>query len=208
MRTQTFRKALALTAGAIGWLTLAGGQARAALIVSAPTINVFTGTTGTFDVLLQNTGPSVVSIGGTSFGIMTTNPGITFTLANISTVTSYIFAGNSLFGPDITISSGTSLVASDSANSPISVNVASGATVGLGHVTYVISAGAAAGTFAITFSPAATSLSTGAGANIPITTLTNGSISVTATPEPASLSLVGGLAVLAGVLFKKKQAAR
>ena len=203
MRTQSIKKTLALAAGVIGLAILTTGQAEAALIVSAPSLTALTGSSGTFDILLQNTGPSAVSIGGFSFGISTTNPGITFSVANISTGTVYIFNGNSLFGPDIRISSGTSLTASDSANSPISVNVLANSFVGLGHVSYSITGGAATGLFAITFSGPATSLSTAFGTNIPITTLSNGSINVIATPEPATLGLVGGLVLVAG-LFRKR----
>ena len=205
MRTQSISKTLALATGVIGLISLATGRADAALIVSAPSLVALTGTSGTFDVLLQNTGPSAVSIGGFSFGISTTNPGITFTVANISTGTTYIFNGNSFFGPNITISSGTSLTASDSADTPTSVSVLANSFVGLGHVAYSISGGAATGSFAITLSGPATSLSTATGTNIPVDTLTNGSITVSATPEPASLGLVGGLVLALGLLAKKKR---
>ena len=96
---------------------------------------------------MQNTGGASVASGGFSFGISTLNPGITFKVADISTV---IFARDSLFGPNIQTSTGTALVASDNPALATSFPVGSGATVGLGHGAYLISAGAATGPFTIT----------------------------------------------------------
>jgi hypothetical protein len=202
MKTQFLGRALAL-AGAAGFLIAGSQRADAALIVLAPSISDVTGSSGTFDVVLLNTGAAAVSIGGFSFGVSTSNPGITFTLATISTASTYIFAGDSLNGPNIDTSTGTALVASDNPFIASSYAVGSGAAAGLGHVSYSISGGAATGTFAITLSPAATSLSDAAGSNIPITALTDGSINVTAAPEPSTLGLAGALALLACVVLKR-----
>jgi hypothetical protein len=116
----------------------------------------------------------------------------------------YIFGIDSLFGPDIAITTGTSLTADDNPASVGSYAVAAGETVGLGNVSYSISSASPYGQFAITFSPFPTSaLADAAGANIPITTLTNGSLDVT--PEPSAILLtLGGL--LAGLSLRKTSA--
>jgi hypothetical protein len=61
-----------------------------------------------------------------------------------------IFSGDSLFGPIIDTTTGMSLIASDNPGIASSFPIASGATVGLGHVSYSIGNTATAGPFAIT----------------------------------------------------------
>ena len=58
-----------------------------------------------FDVVLQNTGPSAVTVAGFSFGL-TSSSNVTFTDVTTATAMTYIFNGNSLFGPDIVLSAG------------------------------------------------------------------------------------------------------
>jgi hypothetical protein len=205
MRTHFLKSALGFAGIAI-LLTLGATRAEASLIFLAPTIDALPGTTGTFDILLENTGPSSVAVGGFSFGISTTNPSILFTDATINTVSApYIFGTDSLFGPDIALPPpGTSLTANDNPASVGSYDVAAGATVGLGNVSYSISSTSPFGEFAITFAGFPTSaLVNSAGADIPITTLSNGSFEVT--PEPSSILLaLGGL--LAGLSLRKTSA--
>lgn len=203
MGNHFFRTTLGFAGVAI-FLTLGAARADASLVFLAPTIAATPGSTGSFDILFDNTGPSSVSVGGFSFGISTTDPSILFTAATISTVTDpYIFAGDSLFGPNIALTTGVSLTANDNSASGSDV-VAAGATVGLGHVTYSISSGSPFGTFAITFALFPTSaLADAGGGNIPITTLTSGEFDVA--PEPSSLLLtLGGL--VAGFSLKKLSA--
>ena len=186
-----------------GLLMLTANRADAGLIVLSPTFSAVTGSSGTFDITLMNTGGSSVSIGGFSFGISTTNPGITFGSATDATSATYIFAGDSLFGPDITISSGTSLRASDNPAIATSFPVAAGATVGLGHVSYSISNAATPGPFLLTLSPLATSLADALGHGVAIDTMSSGTINVTSsatTPEPGSMILACfGVACMAAV---------
>ena len=196
MKNHLFKIAL-FVAGFAVVMTLGAERADASLIVSTPSFSAAAGSSGAFDVVLVNTGAGSINIGGFSFGISTSNGGITFTSATVSTGVPYIFSGDSLFGPDITISAGTSLIASDNPFIASSFPVASGATVGLGHVSYSVGNGAAAGPFAITLTPAATSLADAAGANVPIDTLSNGTLTVTSsTPEPVTYGLVGMVLIL------------
>src|ERR1017187_3817383 len=89
--------------------------ARGAIIVSVQPVTAAAGGSGAFDVSLTNTGPSTIIVGAFTFGISINNQAISFTDANISTLLDgYIFAGHSLFGPDLTGPiSGQSLLVSD-----------------------------------------------------------------------------------------------
>src|SRR5450631_1810049 len=76
--------------------------ARADIILSVQSVAGAPGSSGNFDVLLTNTGPSIQNIAGFAFELSTADTNITFTDVTTSTTTaSYIFAGDSLFGPDI-----------------------------------------------------------------------------------------------------------
>src|SRR5689334_24995520 len=81
----------------------------------------------TLDILLFNTGPSSVTVNSFNFEITVGSTAIVFTDATIATLAApYIFAGHSLFGPDIATSGpGQILDASDLYDIPLS-----GATIG------------------------------------------------------------------------------
>jgi len=167
---------------------LAPSPSRADLIVTFRSVTVAANSTGnTTDVILTNSGPAAVTVGGFSFQIRATAAGINFTAATIDTTSApYIFNGHSLFGPTINTTSGATLIASDDYDVAGSgVMVAAGATVGLGHVSFNV--GTESGS--VTFGPyPATSLADASGNNIPITTLIGGTITVTSVPEPSSLA--------------------
>ncbi len=199
MNTGTRRLMLGLAA----LFVLSASSARAGLIVTAKNGTGAVGSTGNaFDVILTNTGPSAVSLGGFSFGLTTANSNITFTQANVSTTTPYIFPGaNSLFGPVISTTpppAGQTVIASDLGISGVSLGV--GNSVGLGHVLFDVSAGAANGTFPVTLTPfPTTSLSDPNGNDVPVTSLVNGSITITGgtnggggtgVPEPSTLLML------------------
>jgi hypothetical protein len=162
------------------------------------------GSTGnTLEVDLTNTGTSAVTFGGFAFGISTSSPSIAFTGATTATTTApYIFASDSLFGPDIATSIGLSLTAAD-ASALGADSVAAGATVGLGKVSFDVASGASLGPVTVTLAGyPTTSLSDNMGNNLPFTGL-NGTIVVVASPsspvpEPSTLLLFStGLAFLA-----------
>jgi len=165
-------------------------------IVSAQSVTASAGGAGALDISLTNTGPSALTFGAFTFGISTTNTAISFTDAKTSTVLDgYIFAGHSLFGPDLTgPSSGQSLSVSDVFATPLAgATVLSGATFDLGHILFTVAPNAAAGAFTVSLlANPATSFSDPSGNNIAVNTLTNGSvtISATTTPEPSSLFLL------------------
>ena len=180
-----------LLATALAAVLLFAPPARADFVFSLePGITASAGSTGnSFDVLLTNTGPSSVTIGGFSFGITAADPAINFTEANISTTAdTYIFNGDSLFGPTISTLTGQTLEASDfSASSGTAIG--SGVTFGVGHILFNVDSGATPGPIAVTFEDApTTSLSDADGNDIAFTTVP-GAITITSpatVPEPST----------------------
>lgn len=184
---------------------LIAASAEASLIVSVGNVFADSPSSGnTLEVNLTNTGPVSISLAGFSFEIEVTDPHITFTSATIGTGAAYVFAGNSLLGPTISTSlPGQILDALDLWAGGGGATIAAGATVGLGHVFFDVSAGDSQGLVTVMLSPfPATSLSDPNGSNISIDTLTNGSITIatSSVPEPSALALaLLGLAALASI---------
>jgi hypothetical protein len=193
-RTTHLRRWLPLLAVAAAAL-LAAQPARADVIVGVQSVPAVAGSTGNkFEVFLTNTG-APITVAGFSFGVTSSNPGITFTQATTATTPhTYIFP-SSFFAPVINTSSGTSLEAIDLDNNPLGETIGTGQTVGLGEVFFNVAANVASGVYPITLQPyPSTSLSDPSANNIPITTLRNGAISVSGgtavgVPEPATLLL-------------------
>lgn len=182
-------------------------EARGNIIVSVQSTIVTAGSSGNvLDVELRNTGPSAITVEGFSFGVATKTSDINFTQANISTSLPYIFAGESTFGPDITVASGQTLTASDLDISFAGVNLASGATVGLGHLLFDVALTARSGAIPVTLQAfPATSLADAQGNDILIQQLFQGQITIegTASPEPSFLPVfAAGTALL--VIRNKK----
>jgi hypothetical protein len=121
-----------------------------------------------------------------------------------STVDTYIFAGDSLFGPDISVQPpnlpGQTLEAEDSYDIPLSgATVAGGATVGLGDVTFNINPGTPFGLIPVSLIPLDDSLSDASGNPIAVSG-TDGAVNVV--PEPGLGGLVG-LVLLAAVITSR-----
>jgi hypothetical protein len=179
---------------------IASMPARANMIIMVGSAVGTKGSAGDFlDVTLTNTGPSAQNIAGFNFEISTTDTDITFTQVNTSTVGTYIFAVDSLFGP--TISNGTPnpgpgqiIDAADISSGPGN-NMAAGQTLSLGHVLFNVSSTAALGGFTVTLNtttPGATSLSDSAGNNVTFSGV-NGSITINSAagvPESSTLLLM------------------
>lgn len=191
------RSLLLLCAAALLWVP----AARADFVISVSSSSAFAGSGSTLEVDLTNTGSSAQTFGGFSFGLSTTSPDITFTGATTATAAPYIFAPDSLFGPNIATTTGLSLVASDLA--AIGDSVGAGATVGLGLVSYNVAPGTSAGSIAVALAAfPTTSLSDTSGGNISFTPEPGGLITVlpsaSGVPEPSTLVLAM-LACPAGV---------
>src|SRR5277367_3318367 len=184
--------------------------AKGDIVLSIESVSGAPGSTGTFDVLLTNTGPSSQNILAFNFELTTADTNITFTDVTTSTTTApYIFP-NSLFGPDITLSAAAqSAEASDVEGTFNGTDVASGATYGLGSVSFSIDPGATNGEIAeidISAFPD-TSLSDNNFNNVDFTT-TSGTITVqtssTAVPEPSTALPVAGAALLGASLLRRR----
>jgi hypothetical protein len=180
-----------LILAAAGLLVSAPLPARADLIVSVQSVTATAGTNGnSLEVDLQNTG-AAVDIAGFTFELtVTSSSGVTFTGADESTrLATYIFAGNSVFGPNINTTTGTTLDASDVAADG-STPLGTGSAVGLGEVFFNVAGSAPGGAVTVTLTEfPATSLAGPNANNIPIDTLNNGTITImsSAVPEPSSL---------------------
>jgi hypothetical protein len=185
---------------------LGSATARADAILSGQSVIATPGSSNnSLDIDLTNGGPSAITISAFSFGISTTNPDISFTDANISTTAPYIFAGNSLFGPDLTgPTSGQSLTTSDIFIVPLSgITLNSGVTVGLGHIIFDVAGTATGGVFSVSFASfPTTGLSDPTGNDISIGKFSSGQITITAAavPEPSSqLLLLTGIVLVGGI---------
>ena len=179
---------------------------RADLVIAAESVTVNPGTSGnSLEISLQNTGPSAVTLAGFSFEISIGNPDITLTEALISTsLNPYIFAGHSLFGPEIdTSNTGQVLQASDIYDIIFGgATIGAGTTVGLGLVLFDVASAAGSGATLVTLGGfPATSLSDALGADVSIDTLTNGQITIqpsASVPEQSSVTLLLTLLPLIG----------
>lgn len=184
---------------------LGSAVAKGSIILSVDSVTALAGSSGNaFDVRLSNTGQSAITLGGFTFGISTANLLIDFTRATTATTAPYVFGSNSTFGPNLAgPTSGQSLTVSDVFSTPLSGTLlASGATMGLGHILFDVSAAATAGVSAVNLAVfPLTSLADPDGANFAVDILSQGQITITgaptAVPEPSLLvPLVAGLTLI------------
>ena len=146
------------------------------------------------EVFLTNNTAGAVVIDAFTFGLSEASNTIIFTSATTATVHTYIFAGNSLFGPTInnTAAAG-SLTAGDLwAGAGNGFSVGTGVTVGLGEVFFNVPSGAA-GPYTVSFVAGQTSLSDINSNPISIGNETSGTITTPSSPvpEPSTLTLFG-----------------
>jgi hypothetical protein len=182
---------------ASGLTLLFAPAARASLIFSVNDVTAVAGSTGntTLEVSLTNSGAvATPAIAAFQFQLsVSAAAGVTFTDADIATANNaYIFGTNTLT-PPLSFDSfpNTSFTASDIYALPASgVSIGAGQTVGLGRVTFDV-APSASGVVPITIVPDFTdSVLDPNGDPISLTyQFVNGSISVSAVPEPSSLLL-------------------
>jgi hypothetical protein len=185
--------------------------AHAAMIVTVGSKAVSPGTSGnTLDVTLANTGASAVSIAGFQFEVTVPSSSIIFTAVNTSTTAPYIFAGNSLFGPNILnpppTLPGQAVSAYDIFMTPnAGVSLGAGSSVGLGHLLFNVASTAAPGPITVALlGSGATALSDPNGISIPLGTLNSGTITVGAGSVPAPTSLLMGLIAAAALIAVRR----
>ena len=138
--------------------------------------------------------------------ITSDNPGVTFTQVTTGTSHPYVFAGNSLFGPDITSSPGTTLDGGDATATPPFADITlAPSTYGMGLVFFNIDPGAATGPVTFSFGNAAVNVFSDAGGDT-ITPSLNSlqlNIQAAAVPEPSALLPLAALALAAGFRLRR-----
>jgi hypothetical protein len=185
--------------------------AKADIVLSLESVTGAPGSTGTFDVLLTNTGPSSQNIAGFNFELTTADKNITFTDVTTATTTATYIFPSSLFGPDIAISAvAQSVEASDLDATGNGTDVASGATYGIGNVSFAIDPGATNGEIAeVDFAAFTdTSLSDSIQNNVDFTPQ-SGTITVqtssTTVPEPSTALPLAGAMLLGAWLIQRRR---
>ncbi|HVO03713.1 MAG TPA: hypothetical protein VMT54_16030 [Candidatus Cybelea sp.] len=195
-------------------LLLTAAPARASVILSLSDAVAAPGDTGDYlDATLTNTGPAI-TVAAFSFGVsVAPGSGVNFTSVTTDTVVHpYIFAGNSLFAPDITNPGQTlpsnAIGASDVPADPFGfTSLATGESLALGHILFNVDSSASPGAVAVIVTAYPfTSLADKDANNINIDSLVGGTIHINAaiTPIPGtSLLFVTALAGLTLVLRKR-----
>jgi hypothetical protein len=185
---------------ALALLALAA-PSRAGLVLIAQDSATKPGGTGAFDVILENEASSTqsVTVGGFSVDLKLANTNaVMFTAINTNTTLPYIFTSSGSFGFTGAVSGGgIEVTGNDLALPPADgVTLDPGTSFGLAHILYQVAANAG-GTVPVPFVSinAGTSLADANGQPITSFGVNNGTITVTAVPEPSSLTLLAlGLA--------------
>ena len=182
--------------------------ARADIVLSIEDVTGAPGSTGTFDVLLTNTGLTSQNIAAFNFELNTTDTNITFTDVTTDTTTATYIFPSSFFGPDITtFATDQSVEAGDIDATFAGTDVAAGATYGIGNVSYAIDPSAPDGDVAeIDFAAyPQSSLSDSDFNDVPFTPV-SGTISVqtSTVPEPSAALPLAGALLLAERLIRRR----
>jgi hypothetical protein len=178
-------------------------EASTTLDLSIQSMSVFSPSTlDALEVDLTNDTSGDITVNAFSFEL-SANSGVIFTDATTATVNNtYIFAGNSFFGPDIVTSAGPGILdAEDLWGGGGGFVLGVGQTVGLGEVFFNVAPGLAPGPYPVVFDSGPTSLSDPSGNPIAIGNEFPGTLTVStnpAVPEPSTMALFGtALALLA-----------
>lgn len=205
---QFLRKALLTLMVSLLCFSLTYAQADLRIIVGSATVGA-PSTGNTLEVSITNVGSTAsVPIAGFSFGLSVPGAsGITFTDATISTVVnSYLFAGQTSTPPfSLDSFPNQSFIASDfyAQNGGIVINP--GQTFGLGLITFDVASNAANQTTVALAAFPTTSLNDDQLNNVTFSGF-NGTISLSAVPEPATWAMIGvGSVTLTGWYFRRRQ---
>lgn len=186
----------------MAWIAMGSSSAHAGLIFGITTNVAHPGSSSnSLNVTLTNTGTTSADdalIAGFSFEITAASTDITFSGVSTSTNSApYIFAGNSLYGPDNSLGIGTggqSISAGDNyATANADITLAHGQTIGLGFVSFELSLTTPLNPISITFTAfPTTGVNDSAGFQYAFDLPGNAQIDVTSTvPEPSTLFTLG-----------------
>ncbi|HMP17791.1 MAG TPA: PEP-CTERM sorting domain-containing protein [Gemmatales bacterium] len=186
----------------VTWFTgVAKSQADLQIIVGSVTVDA-PSTGNTFEISITNVGNTAsASIAGFSFGIsVPVTSGITFTDASIATILNpYLFAGNSSTPPfSNTAFPNQAFIASDFYADVGGVVINSNQTFSLGLITFDVASDAVNPTTVTLQAFPATSLSDDLANNVSFTGF-NGTITLSAVPEPSTWALLVMSGVALGV---------
>jgi hypothetical protein len=188
-------------------LVLATTPARAGqVLMVVPDVVAAPGSTGSFDVTLQNPSTSTqdVTVGGFNIDIRLADTSkVTFTGIDAMTTVPYIFTASGSFGfVGSVLGGGSEVTGNDLALPPANgVTITPGETLGLAHVTYQVATNAAPGVVSVPLVDlgSGTTLADQNGGPIDFNTM-NGTITISgaAVPEPGSLFMLvlGGITAL------------
>ena len=176
------------------------------------TTNSFTpgSSTNSLDVTLTNTGTSPTTIAGFSFEITAASNNVTFESVTDNTVSvANIFAGHSLFGPDITLNvsnNGQTISGADNFATPHGgTTLAANQTLGLGNVLFALSPSTPLAPINISFTSYSTSGLSDSNANdISVGVVAQPQFGPTSVPElPPTALVVTGLLLGVGVSLRR-----
>jgi hypothetical protein len=193
-------------------LCCAPGLAQADIVVTVESSSAPIGGTGSFDVNISNIGgSSSFQVAGFSVELMVaSSSGITFKGADVNTTSAYIFG--TLQTPPLTSNGfpNTDFIATDSSQtSPFFTTLNVGDQFGLVHVSYSVASNATTGSFTVSILGIGTTseILDLSGNLIPFTP-TNGTITVTAVPEPSSLLLLSTALIVPVTFHARRRLAR
>ncbi len=192
----------------IGGSLLLSVPVKGSSILSIESVSGAPGSTGTFDVLLTNSGGSPQNIAVFNFELTTSDTNITFSGVSTSTTTATYIFPSSFFGPDITtFATGQSVEAGDVDATLIGTNIGPGATFGLGNVSYSIAPGAGNGEIAeIDFAAFPGTSLADSGANNVGFSAESGTITAESSSVPESTTVPLAGALLAGAWLIRRRA--
>jgi hypothetical protein len=197
------RRAFGVFAGAL--LCLATTTARAELVLNMIVTNTSAtpGSSGSFDVILENATNSTqdVTVGGFNIDVLLANTDeVTLTGIDTNTALPYIFTSTGSFGfLGAVLGNGSEVTGNDLASPPVNgVILMPGQSFGLAHVSFQVAANAAGGDVNVPLVGigSGTALADENGGSISNFNTQAGTISILApVPEPSSLTLLAiGLA--------------
>jgi hypothetical protein len=196
-------------AAAVAVLSFSAAPAHAGvagLVFVAPSFQAAQGSSGSFDLLLDDAAVASLHLAGESVRLGVGGSGVQFTdTTAATTVEPYLFPDSFDVDNGFTLDASgvpypkTDVTTSDLSNIPASFIVMNpGASLGVVHVSYTIDPDATLGRHALTFEDlgGGTSTSDENGVAVPFS-VGNGTLTITAAvPEPATLDGVGAVAIV------------